>query len=143
MLLQQTKTAIHPCFNPRAPGGARFKDIKRARDYLSVSIHAPPEGRDADGDTTTTIAPRFQSTRPRRGAINIDGITPQIMQVSIHAPPEGRDLQFLLGYAGAYAVSIHAPPEGRDYVGAVTVCVPTGFQSTRPRRGAIRIGKQT
>ena len=39
----------HPliaCFNPRAPGGARFlKPLLVGWDDI-VSIHAPPEGRD-------------------------------------------------------------------------------------------------
>ena len=34
------------CFNPRAPGGARFQTLISKIEEETVSIHAPPEGRD-------------------------------------------------------------------------------------------------
>ena len=61
---------------------------------MHVSIQ-PPEGRDLLVDNRT-----FQSTRPRRGAIQFqcplyptkpDFTAMLVNQVSIHAPPEGRD----------------------------------------------------
>ena len=101
-------------FNPRAPGGARYgygcnvpvvKSVSihappEGRDdrianalgrSVSVSIHAPPEGRDAADAGRIALDHTFQSTRPRRGAIHdgIDGAA--LFLVSIHAPPEGRD----------------------------------------------------
>ena len=101
----------------------------------------------------------FQSTRPRRGAIQrLLGLV-QAGNVSIHAPPEGRDLVEMHNPQTALQVSIHAPPEGRDlkvndqsiFIQRFNPRAPGGarstmrfktlmlilFQSTRPRRGAI------
>ena len=111
-----------------------------------VSIHAPPEGRDTEKQFVNTGKRLFQSTRPRRGAIWIlrRHCTPRDgHHVSIHAPPEGRDHR-PFGH-GSLAPSravfqSHAPPEGRDFTLKVEVLISSSnlFQSTRPRRGAIR-----
>ena len=118
------------CFNPRAPGGARWPclSVPTWQGFI-VSIHAPPEGRDLHSHFI-----EFQSTRPRRGAIRHGCM--QIQTVSIHAPPEGRDY----GMSGMFAVvagpdvSIHAPPEGRD--DCVHSCthspIVTGFNPRAP-----------
>ena len=37
---------VRICFNPRAPGGARFCSFSQKPVEQTVSIHAPPEGRD-------------------------------------------------------------------------------------------------
>ena len=36
---------------------------------IIVSIHAPPEGRDREDVNKAVLTCRFQSTRPRRGAM--------------------------------------------------------------------------
>ena len=125
----------HRYFNPRAPRGARpLRTLDSVRS-LSISIHAPREGRDRrrrcpprTPGLFTPRAPRgarrlvrlprsgisvFQSTRPARGATDIEGILPRPAPISIHAPREGRDL------ALRRAVDHFAK-----------------FQSTRPARGA-------
>ena len=57
-------------FNPRAPGGARFIQYNVIHVQDAVSIHAPPEGRDQPLLYLVVYWSRFQSTRPRRGAID-------------------------------------------------------------------------
>ena len=86
-------TAVYPfaCFNPRAPGGARF--------FFGA------------GNVSSN---KFQSTRPRRGAIN--QLAPQ-----------------RLGLAG---FNPRAPGGARSFATAL-ITVHKMFQSTRPRRGAI------
>ena len=58
------------CFNPRAPGGARCDLARHHHDTDKVSIHAPPEGRDKINQPKREDTAMFQSTRPRRGAID-------------------------------------------------------------------------
>ena len=113
-----TPKEILPSFNPRAPGGARLAGPDRAVQRDRVSIHAPPEGRDSICSGGHLPVIKFQSTRPRRGAISLPRkcLVPgssslfqstrprrgamvrsvfgsRFVQVSIHAPPEGRDLE--------------------------------------------------
>ena len=104
-----------------------------------VSIHAPPEGRDLSFYAPQKEVKRFQSTRPRRGAIKFVSACGYRVDVSIHAPPEGRDVRTRLFSADVMFVSIHAPPEGRDCMASWDNCLWFWFQSTRPRRGAISI----
>ena len=118
------------CFNPRAPGGARSQSKSASSEaeefqstrprsiqgiiHFAVSIHAPPEGRDTTRRSPVPTISKFQSTRPRRGAI------PRCASASMwslcfnpRAPGGARsvctDDQMLID-----GVSIHAPPEGRD-----------------------------
>jgi len=80
-----------PCFNPRAPRGAR-----QQLWYITLTL------------------PRFQSTRPARGAT----WTHTRRQLC------------------SRAVSIHAPRAGRDQQLGQRPKSLLGFQSTRPARGA-------
>ena len=110
----------------------------------------PLRERNEDGDG------RFQSTRPARGATEVDGVPVAELTVSIHAPRTGREGPTVPS-GSYYWVSIHAPRTGRDFVlqigdGSpyVSIDAPrTGrdtsipdtyymcvFQSTRPARGA-------
>ena len=124
-----------PCFNPRAPCGAR-PGIRGTKSDDRVSIHAPRVGRD------------FQDRLCFGGC-----------RVSIHAPRVGRDAFKVLSLS-AIVVSIHAPRVGRDMIsdfllqrdscfnprapcGArpttrLTRCATARFQSTRPVWGATR-----
>ena len=90
-----TTNLTTPCFNPRAPRGARHDGLGTGQNDLSVSIHAPRAGRDLfsrpaiSGATCfNPRAPRgarlrhveagadaggFQSTRPARGATRLGG----------------------------------------------------------------------
>ena len=103
---------------------------------VSVSIHAPPEGRDFNPLTTGGIAPRFQSTRPRRGAIILISFSGRNYEVSIHAPPEGRDHPCLEHHCTDASFNPRAPGGARLAAGNDEITI-TVFQSTRPRRGAI------
>ena len=101
-------------FNPRAPEGARHVDVDEWPDWLKVSIHAPPKGRDIHVARVFIRQGMFQSTRPRRGATGSIHSRVEIGVVSIHAPPKGRDLTPEDELAYLLKVSIHAPPKGRD-----------------------------
>ena len=100
-------------FNPRAPRGARPSFACARLGCISISIHAPREGRDAQRKPS--------SSQPK---------------ISIHAPREGRDgLRALL--RDSFLISIHAPREGRDKESADNYAKELEkFQSTRPARGA-------
>ena len=84
---------------------------------LSISIHAPREGRDPRPARRCPARATFQSTRPARGATGKPTLKIYDLAISIHAPREGRDL----------APLNHAPDD-------------VEFQSTRPARGATGIG---
>ena len=67
------------CFNPRAPGGARFHPLapESAVGLQRFNPRAPGGARSL-GLTSSSInnrAIRFQSTRPRRGAIPASLVT--------------------------------------------------------------------
>ena len=79
----------------------------------------------------------FQSTRPRRGAMGryLQPIT--LDDVSIHAPPEGRDDNGAKNPASLVSFNPRAPGGARSTCPRSTP-PPGKFQSTRPRRGAMR-----
>ena len=128
----------------------------------SISIHAPPQGRDMPSSGTARSESRFQSTRPRRGATRRGQVHVRRGVVSIHAPPQGRDTPAPSPSTGK-SVSIHAPPQGRDNperedkkwpigfnprapagarpASVMALFAPAAFQSTRPRRGATRLSE--
>ena len=58
----------------------------------------------------------FQSTRPARGATELNDSVVEDDYISIHAPREGRDFHTQLLRRQSAAISIHAPREGRDIV---------------------------
>ena len=105
-----------PCFNPRAPCGARLFSIIRSN-----------------------FADLFQSTRPMRGATDGGFSLGRHVKVSIHAPHAGRDAQYpriRRSYAGfnPRAPCGARPPANPFYL------APCLFQSTRPMRGATVLG---
>ena len=51
-----------------APREGRDVAVAVVRMFRMVSIHAPREGRDARRFALAALAPRFQSTRPVKGA---------------------------------------------------------------------------
>ena len=99
-------------FNPRAPCGARPRDLL-ARRPIRV----------------------FQSTRPVRGA-TLDDLQPyKTVKISIHAPRAGRDGAEQVGYSSTHDFNPRAPCGARP--GQLkTVLESFIFQSTRPVRGA-------
>ncbi len=100
-------------FNPRAPCGARLVEAGGRTCYLSISIHAPRVGRDADRGNHKEVgrnfnprapcgarpcfflavrqAAQFQSTRPVWGATPTTDAGGPCHVISIHAPRVGRD----------------------------------------------------
>ncbi len=125
---------VVPGFNPRAPRGARpLPRFHRVCPGL-VSIHAPRAGRDGNGAPSAAACfsfnpraprgarpssppagrgtPRFQSTRPARGATMWECTITFKTAVSIHAPRAGRD-PILTRLSFFASVSIHAPRAGR------------------------------
>ena len=124
-----------PCFNPRAPCGAR-PGIRGTKSDDRVSIHAPRVGRDLScalwGRGRSRFNPRapcgarhadddvilaeegFQSTRPVWGATQDAAMLYLDYDVSIHAPRVGRDRRKDIMLT-ATSVSIHAPRVGRDH----------------------------
>ena len=126
--------------------------------YILVSIHAPLAGRDGAPAESPHALPRFQSTRPLRGATTgSKKATTEFTCFNPRAPCGARrHLYAPLDIAGW--VSIHAPLAGRDNYSAQVLKAnmrfnpraPCGarqytlshsartdrFQSTRPLRGA-------
>ena len=105
----------------------------------------------------------FQSTRPIRGATQRlstrrrfesyfnprapygarrcpSGICWSRSPISIHAPHTGRDARRRGANQGGRAISIHAPHTGRDNIFVSALVCTSGFQSTRPIRGATSQG---
>ncbi len=148
---------VRPCFNPRAPRGARL---------FSVAVSAPgnmfQSTRPARGATpsspASTASSWFQSTRPARGATVVGRqIHPRVVRFNPRAPrgarptpgeqsPQNVLFQSTRPARGATSrhtdhpprkrVSIHAPRAGRDGGWLFERPAGYGFQSTRPARGA-------
>ena len=126
-----------PRFNPRAPWGARLDVGFCGALYGSVSIHAPPGGRDRTSDQSLTLPQTFQSTRPLGGATNaMIEIFKQIL-VSIHAPPGGRDCIEVPSCPERASFNPRAPWGARPRAAPVKSSAEM-FQSTRPLGGATR-----
>ena len=87
-----------------------------------------------------SIASRFQSTRPARGATS-SGQSSHETELRFQSTRPARGATALgdpLGL-GLLRVSIHAPRTGRDKSRAERACAVSPFQSTRPARGAPRM----
>ena len=147
------------CFNPRAPRGARRRDLRRyvALDVAAVSIHAPRVGR--DGVVPRPLLDRVSIHAPRVGrddvrARNTSGVgfNPRAPRGARRCERDRRRSRRLFQSTrpawGATApsrsssvrasVSIHAPRVGRDPAGPSCGSDVRTFQSTRPAWGATR-----
>ena len=125
---------------------------------FTVSIRAPPKGRDMNDALVRMIQVEFQSARPRRGAtlprltalrmlISFNPRAPEgarldddarafgIPPVSIRAPPKGRDETRPKGDNSASSFNPRAPEGARRKYQTLSVAARL-FQSARPRRGA-------
>ena len=105
-------------------------------DLMTVSIHAPREGCDAQPLNTAAFVRMFQFTHPGRGATATS--TPTIWLkpcFNSRTPggvrPQGREIP----YQG-YQVSIHAPREGCDRCLAQPLPKRQSFNSRTP--GGVR-----
>ena len=114
MLMELIPVRALPGFNPRAPGGARSKLPMLIRSFGTVSIHAPPEGRDTPRLGIPSACSMFQSTRPRRGAIGVGKRIVDAITCFNPRAPGGGAIPVRHGLWFKMRVSIHAPPEGRD-----------------------------
>ena len=122
-------------FNPRAPCGAR-------RDGAVVRLVQPrfQPTRPLRGATALPFRAYalviFQPTRPLRGATDTIPCRIPVTSISIHAPLAGRDnWRFMLSMPPS-RISTHAPLVGRDSLMPRRCCTMSKFQPTRPLRGA-------
>ena len=102
-----------------------------------ISIHAPREGCDLDGNGEP-VRRVISIHAPREGCDFADGTsTNNDTQISIHAPREGCDDHRVVKLRDR-EISIHAPREGCDIINTVNQMITAIFQSTHPVRGATR-----
>ena len=122
-------------FNPRAPCGARRRDLICYQPWIHISIHAPLAGRDRFLSSSISTGETFQSTRPLRGATtSIDGKGGRI-KISIHAPLAGRDCSATPILPHQLYFNPRAPCGARHALSLIPWSA-IQFQSTRPLRGA-------
>ncbi len=104
-----------PCFNPRAPRGARLMTPVTKPGEIMVSIHAPRAGRDRPRPPSATPNRRFNPRAPRGAR---------------HVPVD----------AAADCTSFNPrAPRGARHDDGQSVLMPDEFQSTRPARGATAV----
>ena len=123
-------------FNPRAPRGARPSPPMPGRRDMSISIHVPREGHDADCGSIISARQQFQSTCPARGttkcvhgvhctrpfqstcpARGTTTIQPRVTgAVSYFNPraPRGARRVSIATANQYFRISIHVPREGHD-----------------------------
>ena len=140
-------------FNPRAPCGARLGPNFSRLDVEHFNPRAPCGARPVAG-SGSAATPRFQSTRPMRGATRGGRQREPETDISIHAPHAGRDTISPRGAGGsryfnprapcgarphrqpvrggADVISIHAPHAGRDRIPARATSIPRYFNPRAP-----------
>ena len=130
---------------PRVVRAAQFQSTRPVRGATMgqaareadgwISIHAPRAGRDIYLVPQVGVLFVISIHAPRAGRDCGLRIKPRGKGISIHAPRAGRD-----GYRGLAIyftkISIHAPRAGRDRRPDLLSGMLSGFQSTRPVRGA-------
>ena len=82
--------------------------------YNSISIHAPLAGRDKPSIDTMQAIMLFQSTRPLRGATELDDNSHNTPEHFNPRAPCGARPAVLMGVVMCGVISIHAPLAGRD-----------------------------
>ena len=123
-------------FNPRAPYGARLCGLLTIAFIVLFQSTRPIRGA-TELDRRDAARERFQSTRPIRGATHRLRGSAAGVDISIHAPHTGRDARVFLQTLSE-VISIHAPHTGRDATMTILCTFGSVFQSTRPIRGATR-----
>ena len=123
-------------FNPRAPYGARLRQLlrghqtnqfqstrpvwgataaRRRRDPARrISIHAPRMGRDSSVSQPSTPTQNFNPRAPYGARLGKICFHEHLLLISIHAPRMGRDVWMGRGAEADIVISIHAPRMGRD-----------------------------
>ena len=97
-------------FNPRAPYGARLAMQSILHGGILLFQSTRPI-RGATGLPVSVVGSRstFQSTRPIRGATLPDQIRMEVSEISIHAPHTGRDTMWRSGTSRATNFNPRAP----------------------------------
>ena len=121
-------------FNPRAPHGARPRDIVVLIDKNAFQSTRPAWGATIHSVSNTAQA-EFQSTRPAWGATYQDGIRCNDHTISIHAPRMGRDMDAGINDIQHENFNPRAPHGARPWVSSSFHSIHR-FQSTRPAWGA-------
>ena len=125
-----------PDFNPRAPYGARPLRWAFVRLRVNFNPRAPYGARLVNNSNNGVVGPKFQSTRPIRGATCTKEVTlSRTYKFQSTRPIRGATLQSGLAYYPC-SISIHAPHTGRDTTIRAVRFTMRIFQSTRPIRGA-------
>ena len=127
------------CISIHAPLAGRdaCRSIRSASS--SISIHAPLAGRDSYQHQRGADQWNFNPRAPCGARLCVSHKPLYLCDISIHAPLAGRDLTNAVAFR-RYKISIHAPLAGRDGSRPRTAMALTGFQSTRPLRGATSSG---
>ena len=120
-------------FNPRAPCGARHDDGQNSRHKVDFNPRAPCGAR-LPSCAAVIIAPRFQPTRPLRGATGLPARRPCAEPISTHAPLAGRDTTFEQA-VDKLTISTHAPLAGRDMATATQVVSTQSISTHAPLAG--------
>ena len=123
-------------FNPRTPCGVRPKQATGRKSHANFNPRTPCGVR--RGETKTeTIAKRFQSTHPMRGATV--GLSEAAFKgdISIHAPHAGCDAEGDMKCTQNPHFNPRTPC-GVRLSSALPASIVAVFQSTHPMRGATR-----
>ena len=127
----------HGHFNPRPPRGGATTASPSPAAHTPNFNPRPPRGGRLLQDSPISLAKKFQSTPPARGATR-DGRTSRPNRgISIHAPREGGDRGRYVLQGDAGAISIHAPREGGDRTFS-TCWEISGISIHAPREGGDR-----
>ena len=121
-------------FNPRAPRGARHKESRNASLRVEFQSTRPARGA-TEIECKRNKRSLFQSTRPARGAtVLMLGLILILIPISIHAPREGRDSWTVVRLKEIRDFNPRAPrgarPEGR-----LQKTKPTSISIHAPREG--------
>ena len=78
-------------FNPRPPRGGRQEHRRQITNGIGISIHAPREGGDYEGNWLQCVHYNFNPRPPRGGRLYNMSSVETSKKISIHAPREGGD----------------------------------------------------
>ena len=140
--LRGATTATNPSqiyryhFNPRAPCGARRTTVPKVPKPKKISTHAPLAGRDKNVSPNQSIIAVFQPTRPLRGATKEAVVSKAEAEYFNPRAPCGARRNERINKRIYLRISTHAPLAGRDNSNRIKSTGLSGFQPTRPLRGA-------
>ena len=129
-----TRTPRRRYFNPRAPCGARPSASSPRTLRSHFNPRAPCGARQRSVFRLVAVV-EFQSTRPVRGATDVQKFSKEVVDISIHAPRAGRDPCPRTRASRGRYFNPRAPCGARRPARFLHRSSHT-FQSTRPVRGA-------